>query len=87
MGWVVNATPRPLYAGERAPYPLYKKLDEPQGPVWTDAEYVVSTGFRSPVRPAGSELVYWLRYPGLGFSVSNIYIDLKSLFSENRYNL
>ena len=30
-GWVVNATPRPLY-------PLYTTLGGPPGPVWTVAE-------------------------------------------------
>jgi len=80
--------PRPGHftPGKETPYPLYRKLDKPQGPVWTDAENVVPTGFRSPDRPASSELEY-RRYPGLSFSVSNIYIDIKSLHIASKRNL
>ena len=31
MGWVVNATPRPLYPREKTRYPLCRRLDGPQG--------------------------------------------------------
>ena len=31
MGWVFNATPRPLYPRERDPLPLYKILGGTQG--------------------------------------------------------
>jgi len=31
MGWVVNATPRPLYPPGKTRYPLYRRLDGPQG--------------------------------------------------------
>jgi hypothetical protein len=34
------------------------------GPVWTGAENLASTGIRSPDRPARSESLYRLRYPG-----------------------
>ena len=30
-GWVVNATPRPLYPGKEPPHPLYRSLGGPQG--------------------------------------------------------
>ena len=30
-GWVVNATPRPLYPGKDTRYPLYRRLGGPQG--------------------------------------------------------
>jgi hypothetical protein len=29
-GWVVNATPRPLYPGKESRYPLYRMLVGPQ---------------------------------------------------------
>ena len=45
-------------------YPLYRRLLEPQGPIWTDAENLAPTGLRSPDRPARSESLYRLRYPG-----------------------
>jgi hypothetical protein len=35
------------------------------GPVWTSAENLTPNGIRSPDRPAHSESLYWLRYPGL----------------------
>ena len=31
MGWVVNATPRPLYPRGKTRYPLYRRLGGPQG--------------------------------------------------------
>jgi len=31
MGWVVNATSRPLYPGKQTRYPLYRRLGRPQG--------------------------------------------------------
>ena len=30
MGWVVKATPRPLYTPRKTRYPLYRRLGEPQ---------------------------------------------------------
>ena len=35
-----------------------------QGPVWTGAENLAQTGIRSPDRPARSESLYRLSYPG-----------------------
>jgi hypothetical protein len=57
MGWVVNATPWPLYPRGRDAVPA-------SGPVWTGAENLVPTENRSPDRPARSESLYRLRYPG-----------------------
>jgi hypothetical protein len=34
------------------------------GPVWTGAENLASTGIRSPDRPARSDSLYRLSYPG-----------------------
>ena len=31
MGWLVNDTPRPLYARKETQYPLYRRLGGPQG--------------------------------------------------------
>ena len=31
MGWVVNATPRPLYTPGKTRYPLYRRVGRPQG--------------------------------------------------------
>jgi len=42
------------------------------GPVWTGAENLASTGILFPDRPARSESLYRLRYPGLPFVVYHI---------------
>jgi hypothetical protein len=60
MGWVVNATPRPLYPRERPGTHciggwVVLKAGE---------ENLASTGVRSPNRPARSELLYRLSYHG-----------------------
>jgi hypothetical protein len=53
-GW---STPRPsrFKPMKETRYPLYRKLGGHQGPVWTGAEYLVTTGVRSPNRPARGE--------------------------------
>ena len=45
-------------------YPLYKEAGWAPGPVWTGTENFSPTGIRSPDRPARSESLYRLRYPG-----------------------
>jgi hypothetical protein len=60
MEWVVNATPPPFYPREWDPVPV----GWAPGPVWTGAEDLTPTGIRSPARPALSESLYRLSYPG-----------------------
>ena len=45
-------------------YSLYRMLSEPPGPVWKGAEYLAPIEIRSPYRPARSESLYRLSYPG-----------------------
>ena len=45
-------------------HPFVQKAVWVAGPVSTGAENLASTGIRSPDRPARSESLYWLRYPG-----------------------
>ena len=45
-------------------YPNVQEAGGPQGPVWTVAENLVPSGIRSPERPARSESLYRLSYPG-----------------------
>ena len=46
-------------------YPLYRRVDRPQGPVWKGEENLVPpTGTRSPDRTVRSESLYRLSYPG-----------------------
>ena len=62
-GWVVNATPRPLYPQERLGTlcTVVQEAGWAAGPVWTGAEYLAPAGIRSPDSPASSESLYRLR--------------------------
>jgi hypothetical protein len=53
-GWVVNATPRPLYPLGRDPVPIVEEVWWLPGSVWTDSENLALTDIRSPERPAHS---------------------------------
>jgi hypothetical protein len=61
---VVNSTSRPLYPRERDPVPIVWEAGWALEPIWTPAENLTFTGIRSPDRPARSESLYRLRYPG-----------------------
>jgi hypothetical protein len=65
MAWVVSATPRSLYP-TTGTYPLaiVQEAGWAPGPVWTGDENLAATGIRSPDRPARSESLYRVSYPG-----------------------
>jgi len=63
MGWVVKATPRPLYPGKDPVSSLYEAGWAP-GLVWTGAETLAPTGIRSSDRPAHGESLHIQHYPG-----------------------
>jgi hypothetical protein len=65
MGWVVNATPRPVYPWKRDPVHVVLEAWWAAGPVRTATENLAPTGIRTPDRPARSESPCRLRYPGL----------------------
>ena len=58
-----------LYLG-RDPVPIVQEAGWAPGPVWTGVENLAPTGIRSPDRPARSQSLYRLSYPGPRF-VSN----------------
>ena len=60
---MVNATPRPLYPQERSGTHCIGGWGAP-GPVWTGCGKSRPNRIRSPDRPARSESIYRLRYPG-----------------------
>ena len=61
-GW---STPRPgRFTLGKDPVHIVKEAGWAPGPVCTDAENLASTGIRSPDRPACSESLYRLGYPG-----------------------
>jgi len=64
MGWVVDVKSQPLYPTGKDPVPTVQEAGWSPESVWTGAENLALTGIRSPNRPARSESLYRLRYPG-----------------------
>ena len=61
-GW---STPRPgSFAPRKDPVRIAQEAGWAPGPVWTGAENLAHTGIRSPDRPARSQSLYRIRYPG-----------------------
>jgi hypothetical protein len=56
--------PRPLFTSGKDPVPIVQEAEWAPGPVWTGAENLAPTGIRSPDRPARSQSLYLLSYPG-----------------------
>ena len=83
-GWVVNATPRPLYPRERrGNHCIGGWVDS--GSVWRGAEDLAPTGIRSLDRPARSESLYWLSYPGSLYIYIYIYIHIIFVYKCHRF--
>jgi hypothetical protein len=60
-----EGAPRPgRFTPRKDPVPIVQEAGWAPGPVWTGAENLAPTGIRSPDRPARSESLYRLRYPG-----------------------
>jgi hypothetical protein len=53
--------PAAIYPG-KDPVPIVQEAGWTPGPVWTGAENLAPTGFRSPDRPARSQSLYRLSY-------------------------
>jgi hypothetical protein len=73
---VASPTPRPLYSLQKDPVPIVQEAGWAPGPVWTAAENLVPTGIRSADRPARSESLYRLSYPGPHISDRKLIIVL-----------
>jgi hypothetical protein len=65
-GW--SATRPVRFTPGKDPVPIVLEAEWAPGPVWTGAGNLALTGIPSPDRPARSESVYRLRYPGPLFS-------------------
>ena len=63
-GWRVSVTLRPLFTPGKDPVPIIQEAGWAPGLVWTDAENFSLTGIWSPDRPARSQSLYGLGYPG-----------------------
>ena len=79
----VSVTPRPLFVSGKDPVPIVQEDGWAPGSVWTGAENLASTEFRSPHRPANSQSLYRLSYPAhnvllkynyIGFVYSCLYL-------------
>jgi hypothetical protein len=62
-GWRSAPRPSRITPGKN-PVPIVQEAGWAPGLVWTGAEYLAPTGIRSPDRPARSESLYRLSYPG-----------------------
>jgi hypothetical protein len=69
-GWGVSVTSRLLFTPGKDPVPIVQEAGWSPGPAWTGAENLAPTGIRSPYRPARSQLLYRLSYPGPRWSRS-----------------
>ena len=70
---------------EKTRYPLYRRLGGPQGRSGRMRQILPPTGNRSPDRPARSESLYRLSYPGSHFdSMFRLY---SQFLLEYKYNL
>jgi hypothetical protein len=79
MGWVVNATAPPFYLRKKRGTHCIRGWVCP-GPVWTGAENLIPTGIPSSDRPARSESLYRLSYPGpRGYQDYKIYSSVSSV--------
>ena len=64
MGWVVNATPRPLYSQERPGTYCAGGWVGPHGRPGQMQKISSPAGIRSPDIPARNQSLHRLRYPG-----------------------
>jgi hypothetical protein len=62
--WAVNVTPRPLYSRETNPVPIVQEAGWTQNRSGRVRKISPKTGIRFPDRPARSESLYRLSYPG-----------------------
>ena len=77
MGWVFNATPRPLYPWKRPGTHCIGGWVGPKAGLDV-SENLDPTGIRTPDLPTCSESLYWLRYPShyLHIQTNNIVANL-----------
>ena len=81
-GWGVSVTPRPLFTPGKHPVPIVQEAGWAPGPVWTGAENLASTEVRSPDRPARSQWLHRLHYPGHTNMKGNVKIRWYALISR-----
>ena len=76
MGWVANVTPWPLYPREKPGTHCIVGWVSPRAGLDGCGEFRPPTRIRFPDRPARSESLYRLSYPGLSNTLLRYLIDL-----------
>jgi len=66
--------PATLYPGKDQ-VPIVQEAGWVPGPVWTGVENIVTTGIRSPERPARSHSLYRLHYPAHSRDIALVFLD------------
>ena len=69
------------------PASIVQKARWTPGPIWTGAENLAPTGIQSPDRPARSESLYRLRYPGplkYGIHSQNLHVSIWSVVRNRK---
>ena len=69
--------PRPFFTPGEDPVPIVQEAGWAPGPVWTGVENLVPTGIRPLDRPARSQSLYRLSYPG-----PQIYIKRSNIVNQ-----
>jgi len=67
-----------FYPG-KGPVPIVQEAGWASGPVWTGAEDLTPTGFRSPDLPAISQSLYRLRYTAHEQDMYVLYIHIEKI--------
>ena len=82
IGW---STPRPgrFTPGKETPCPSYRRVGEPQGRSGRVRKISPPPGLAAPNRPARSELLYRLSYPGPRSCASILCVYLRGVDKEN----
>ena len=84
---MVSVTPRPLFTPRKDPVPILQEAGWAPGPVWTGAENL-TTGIRSPDRPARSVVAIPTELPGPQYNThTHIYIYIYSLGNNICYRI
>jgi len=87
-GWGVSVTLWLLFTPGKDTVPIVQDAGWAPEPVWTGAENLDSTGFRSPDRPARSQSLYRLSYPARNsaMNVSKFWLLKKGILNFFAYH-
>jgi hypothetical protein len=89
MGWWVNATLQLPYSEERDLVPKYREVALVPEPGWTREENLAFIGIRSLDRPAPSESLYQLSYPGpplMYGTLKNIFLVFRNQYGNHLHS-